>query len=309
MESYDIQSKPKGQKTADYFLSLPNEVLVKIFSYLEIHDVMYLSLVCKRWNSVSSADSLWEKFVPKYPGINLPKAKTQKNIFRKLWSDGVQIGKERWLPNPLPDLVEYNISLEKHNKENIPKESDEIFSLSKCMLYLRLNPLYHFTTDEVKHDDPLMGKIVHTLCDKLGHICKPGDEEPDVPVPDTTSLMGIVFFGDKKFAMWLIAYCCYDSRTSEHCFLKRNEKLIDEEGRIIGPGVGDAFLVPGGMCLSKSLFDQIRNIVVGTNDRFIIYNVALSYRNEQFDELPYARQILVSDTAVVLCAGRRFATS
>ena len=306
MESSDIQSHP-GKKE-DYFTTLPNEILEKIFSYLEIHDIMFLSLVSKRWNSVSSSDSLWEKFVPKYPGMDLPEAKTQKKIFQKLWSDSVQIGKERWLPNPLSDFVKYNILLEKHNEANIPEESDEVFSLSKCVLYLRLNPFYRFTTDKVKHEDPIIGKIVHTICDKLGHISRPGDKEIDVPVPDTSSLIDLVFFGDKKFTMCMIVKFCFDSQADfERHLVEDYCEMIDEEGRITLE-VGDASVVPGGMCLSESLFNQIRNIVVGTNERFIIYNVNDSYRNEQFEELPYGRQILVSNTAVVYCARRVFSS-
>ena len=182
-----------------------------------------------------------------------------------------------------------------------------MFSLSKCALYLRLNPFYRFTTDKVKHEDPLMGKIVHTICDKLGHISRPGDEEVDIPVPDTSSLIDMVFFGDKKFAMWLIVKFCYDSQTAKHHLVRDYREMLDEEGRI-ALGVGDDSVVPGGMCLSERLFNQIRNIVVGTNERFIIYNVDDSYRNEQFEELPYGRQILVSNTAVVYCARRRFSS-
>jgi hypothetical protein len=129
----DLSNHEFDEKTAN-FSALPNEIMLKIFGHLEINDVIYLNLVCKRWRSLSSEDALWRKFVPKYPEVDLPKAKTQQDIFQKLWSDSVQIGKERWFPNPLPSLVEYNTSLQTYNEENISGEVDETFSLSRWLV-------------------------------------------------------------------------------------------------------------------------------------------------------------------------------
>jgi hypothetical protein len=108
-------SNPESEERTRSFSTLPNEIILKIFGHLEINDVVRLNLVFKRWHSLSSEDALWRKVVPKYPGVDLPEAKTQQEIFQKLWSDSVQIGKERWFPNPLPSLVKYNTSLQKYN--------------------------------------------------------------------------------------------------------------------------------------------------------------------------------------------------
>jgi hypothetical protein len=59
------------------------------------------------------------------------------------------------------------------------------------------------------------------------------------------------------------------------------------------------------MSLSQRLFCQIKNIVVDKSDQFMVYDVHDSYRKEN-EGLPYARQILVTDTAVVYCALRQF---
>ncbi|CAB4023616.1 S-phase kinase-associated 2 [Paramuricea clavata] len=305
----DLSNHEFDEKT-EFFSPLPNEIMLKIFGHLEINDVIHLNLVCKRWHSLSNEDALWRRFVPKYPGVDLPKAKTQQEIFQKLWSDSVQIGKERWFPNPLPSLVEYNTSLQKYNEENIPGEVDKIFSLSRCMLYLRLNPLYAFTTDGIKQEDPLMQEIVHQLSDKLGKLARPGYECDDgVDLHDAKSaIIYMTFPGNRKFAMELIVGYCYDFRTNEQISGSMIEQLIDDEGHILEQKLNDNEPVGNvfkGMSVSKRLFNQIWNIVVDKNDRFIIYNVKGSYRNKN-EELLYPRQILVTDTAVVYCARREF---
>jgi hypothetical protein len=41
-------------------LSLPNEVLVQIFSYLRENDLINISKACRRFNQIGSLDSLWK---------------------------------------------------------------------------------------------------------------------------------------------------------------------------------------------------------------------------------------------------------
>ena len=41
-------------------LSLPNEVLVQIFSYLRENDLINISKVCRRFNQIGGLDSLWK---------------------------------------------------------------------------------------------------------------------------------------------------------------------------------------------------------------------------------------------------------
>ena len=310
----DLSNRKSEEKTRS-FSTLPNEIILKIFGHLEINDVIRLNLVCKRWQSLSSEDALWRKFVPKYPGVDLPKAKTQQEIFQKLWSDSVQIGKERWFPNPLPSLVKYNTSLQKYNEENIPGVVDKIFSLSRCMLYLRLNPLYTFSTDGIKQEDPLMQEIVHQLSNKLGNISRPGYEyDYGVGLHDAKSVIDRTFPGNRSFAMQLIVRYCYDFQTNADVSLSMDAELIDEEGHILEKNlnenelVGDVFVVKEGMSLNQRLFNQIRNIVVDKSDQFMVYDVHDSYENEN-EGLPYARQILVTDTAVVYCALREFSVN
>ena len=44
---------------APYIQSLPNEVLVQIFSYLREVDLVHLMLVCRRFNEIANLSSLW----------------------------------------------------------------------------------------------------------------------------------------------------------------------------------------------------------------------------------------------------------
>lgn len=325
MEHSYIQSDPETDKKTDLSSALPNEILVKIFCHLHIHDVINLKLVCKRWHSVYRSDTLWGKFVPKYPGIDLPKAKSQEDIFRKLWSGSVRIGEERWFPNPLPGLVEYNTSLRNHNEERIPQRIGEPFSWSKCVLFLRLNPLYPFTTGGMKDDDlPIMLEIVNKISDKFGNIGRLGYESDEEFGAHDATAINSSFFADKQFAMKLVVHYCLDSVAFSQLVLwGTNPQKLDKEGRILGgklskddQQVGDAFDdesdvsakhmgVQDGGCLSERLFNQIRNIVIDKNERFVLYCVKDS---SQGDGSPYARQILISDTAVVHCARRTYET-
>ena len=302
MVDQDNHSKPEMDMKADYS-TLPNEILLKIFCYLKIDDVKNLNLVCKRWCTISSCDVLWEKFVPNYPEVELPKAKTQKEIFQKLWSDSVKIGKERWFPNPLPGLVEYNTSLQKYNENNIPTNIDEAFTLSKCMLFLRLNALYPFTSNGVKDDDPVMQEILREITERRGNVVKPGCESDEEGVQDGKSYIYFDEYSDKGLAMQAIFGYCYDYINASGIPTATDGHWIDEEGHI-KPQFCDALILEEGMCLSRKLFNQIRNIFIGDNDRITAYRVDYRHKNENRG-LPYARQMLVSDTAVVYCA-RRF---
>ena len=307
-----MQHKSESNKKAEYFSNLPNEIVIQIFGHLELHDVMNLNVVCRRWYDLSSLDELWEKFVPRYSGVDLPQAKSKKKIFQKLWSNSVKIGKERWFPNPLPCLVEYNTSLQKYNEQIIPKNINESYGHSKCVLYLRLNRVYPFASGGIKHEDPLLLEMADKLSDNLGNIAKKGckfDVEIDEDV--VTSLVTNSFLGNKKFIMELILSYSYDCNTNATVPYSINEPVIDEEGKIVRKSMhddsellDDESLVTGGRSLSKKVFNQIRDIVIGKNIRFMIYDVDERRENEN-DRSLMARQIVVSGTAVYCCA-RRF---
>ena len=52
--------------------NLPNEILLKIFDYIEIEDLIICSLVSRRIRMIVRDDSLWQK-VNQQSKINLPK--------------------------------------------------------------------------------------------------------------------------------------------------------------------------------------------------------------------------------------------
>ncbi|CAB4034778.1 S-phase kinase-associated 2 [Paramuricea clavata] len=305
MEDSDSHSVSGTERKLDCSSTLPNEILDKIFLELPLYDVMKLNLVCKRWNLLSRSNSVWQKFVPKYPGIHLPEAETQYAIFRKLWMSSLQIGTERWFPNPLPDLVDYDTAL----REEESKESGEMVE-SKCVLYLRLNPVYPFTTDGVNTDDSVMVETVQVIFDEFGHIDVEEDEDgvDDHIIYDAKSTMMQSDLASKKFSMELVINCLESQNFLE---FKKNPKReypkLDEEGyRVNNPQLEDyqSFVDESEnesrekkTRLDDKLFNEIRTIHIGKNNNFVCY-----FLNDGcYCDTSYARRLLVSDTSAVYC--------
>eukprot|EP01088_Endostelium_zonatum_P004165 TRINITY_DN15384_c0_g1_i1.p1 TRINITY_DN15384_c0_g1~~TRINITY_DN15384_c0_g1_i1.p1 ORF type:complete len:560 (+),score=137.39 TRINITY_DN15384_c0_g1_i1:24-1682(+) len=68
----------------NYFLTVPNELTILVFTFLGLKDLMKISLVCKIWNSLAEDDSLWKpiykkKYILHYPFINNRPNTTQKS--------------------------------------------------------------------------------------------------------------------------------------------------------------------------------------------------------------------------------------
>lgn len=58
--------KKCNRKTKINFGILPNEILCKIFSYLNVQKLFFdIRLVCKRWSQVSMSPELWTKICVK----------------------------------------------------------------------------------------------------------------------------------------------------------------------------------------------------------------------------------------------------
>jgi hypothetical protein len=56
-----------------WFDELPNEILLKIFSYLSMHDInLSVRNVCTRWRAVSEDDEIWKDWVY-FPHASSPK--------------------------------------------------------------------------------------------------------------------------------------------------------------------------------------------------------------------------------------------
>lgn len=52
----------KRSSNVSYIQALPNEILLHIFSYLNIHDLYYnVRLVCRRWHHLSMLSSSWKR--------------------------------------------------------------------------------------------------------------------------------------------------------------------------------------------------------------------------------------------------------
>ena len=145
---------------------LPDIVLQEVFRYLSLQQLGVACVVCKKWKYVVRLDSLWKKFIPKYPGFVFPlKGKSAYETVRFLWRESVHIGKERWYPNPLPELVEYERGLRKAEKQQTSLDD-----VSETTLFLRLNPCYKFTTKGKDKDDVTMVEMCKLLWEKYGYV-------------------------------------------------------------------------------------------------------------------------------------------
>ena len=96
--------------------AFPELVLLEIFSYLSVEEVVLSRRVCKRWNTLIQSDSLWKKQLKKWTDIGLqvetkPACSAYQTVM-EMWHSSKRIGKERWLPDPLPQLMsDYESSL------------------------------------------------------------------------------------------------------------------------------------------------------------------------------------------------------
>ena len=304
METLNLHPLSKTEGKVDCASTLPDEILQKIFMELPLSDVVKLNLVCKRWYLVSRSNLVWQKFVPNYPGICLPKADTKYEVFQKLWLDSLQIGAERWFPNPLPGMVEHDAMV----REEESKESGETVE-SKCVLYLRLNPVYPFTTDGINTENSVLVNAVQLIFDEFGYIDLEEWESPDDMdeklIYDAKSTMKISGLGDwKSFFMHLIVNCLESQNYLE---LRRNPGRpiveCDKEGYRVKntlPGENSNFVKKsknnnGKTRLADNLFNQIRTVLIGKNKNFVFY-----YLNDGcFGGTTYARRLLISDTAIV----------
>lgn len=62
-------------------VTLPEEVLAKIFEYLEAEDLCVTSLVCKNWNRIASDISLWQILYTKRWKKKLTNPENAKKMF------------------------------------------------------------------------------------------------------------------------------------------------------------------------------------------------------------------------------------
>lgn len=49
-------------RTGDNITAMPRDIMVKIFSYLNVQDVPTLSLVCKQWKRSTTEPALWKHY-------------------------------------------------------------------------------------------------------------------------------------------------------------------------------------------------------------------------------------------------------
>lgn len=126
----------------------PEIILLKILNNLSLKELVAARLVCKHWNNLVRSESLWEKFIPKWPGFVRPK-KSAFRALKSMWKSSIDIGEEKWYPNPLPEIASYESRLFKaflHQAHSVEPIRDGVLS-TRTRMYFRLNPCYDFTND------------------------------------------------------------------------------------------------------------------------------------------------------------------
>ena len=146
----------------------PELVLLEIFSYLSVEEVVLSRRVCKQWNTLIQSDNLWKKMLKKWKDVGLqvntkPASSAYQTII-KMWQSSKRIGKERWYDDPLPQLwFDYESSL---------REAQGMLycgNTSSMYLYLRLNPCYEFTTKGKDIENEEIESISKLLWEEFGN--------------------------------------------------------------------------------------------------------------------------------------------
>ena len=106
-----------------YFSVLPDEIHCKIFSFLDIYELLQAVQVCQRWSKLTKTLSLWKS----------------REIHK--------IGRESWLVNPIEKLVDFTDDLcgkeeEFHQDNEYANEDGGHGPRSQISLLLRLNPVH-----------------------------------------------------------------------------------------------------------------------------------------------------------------------
>ena len=76
-----IDSAKRQRLSTVYFEVLPDEILLKIFQYLNINEIIYCAQMSKRTRKISHDESLWQK-------INLYQRKVKVEFVEQILSNG-----------------------------------------------------------------------------------------------------------------------------------------------------------------------------------------------------------------------------
>lgn len=292
------------------FNALPDVVILSIFKNFSIQELAKVSSVCKRWNNfVKQSDFLWKQFIPKCehvgPGEGLLTVKS-------MWYRGVEIGEERWYPNPLNELVNYERRLRKAEYHHFWRNN------SKTTLYWRLNPRYKLTTKGNDVQDAKMNEVCRDIWDEF----KGRSEEPAVRITSHKAAMKDASFRSRYGVMerlldelepsWFLDGLDLEPRELDaECNIVNIDANEDDEevfaddlgdessDEIFGPL--DALSYDSNAWKSKvnkrlpvHLYRKLKSVFADGSDNFIVYPLNDGTWNEN---LAHAYTLLISDTA------------
>lgn len=157
----------------------PDVVLLEIFSYLSVGDLLQSRIVCKHWKRIIQIDSLWKRILQRWKELwskmelineNSEDLSAFKTVLRIWNSRSVKnIGKERWYPLPFQKFWR-----EYEDRFHWQRERDQVTYLNhggppSTQMYLRLNPIHQFTTTDEHTGDDEMKRACEQLRVHFGH--------------------------------------------------------------------------------------------------------------------------------------------
>ena len=121
------------------FGDLNEDILIRIFKFLEVVELFRYSIVCKRWNRViGNSNLLWRRFIPKCDSFNLPFDKNPKIVVEQIYRRSEKLEEEYWFPDACGELEDRDSEL----RGMLLKKDPNADEYAGFKLFARLNPIY-----------------------------------------------------------------------------------------------------------------------------------------------------------------------
>lgn len=142
--------------------NLPDEIVIKIFQYLDKRDLSRCSQVSKRWNRLSNSDFLWQEFSltdivrPKWCASKLVSIQNTNYLIEKCFSTRIT----------RVDLAKLCFSFE--TLDTLFKHCNQIKSLAVNFKYLQIKMANKYSVDQCIHSWPmnkLQSLYLKNVCD------------------------------------------------------------------------------------------------------------------------------------------------
>jgi hypothetical protein len=280
---------------------LPDVAILNILSYLPIKDLAVACCVSKKWKGIARLDVIWKKFIP-FPEFVTLENKSAYEMVSHMWRTSVKVGNERWYPNPLPDLVEFNKALRKAEYQQLAVDDN-----STMTLMLRLNPSYQFAFKRKDENDTTASELCKMLWELFGYT-----DECALEITSHKDVLEKAKLLSKQEAMTSILKTLQPDWFLEE--LKIEEFELDEDGKISGGGNEkekdsddddddddeedddyNSWKINFNKPLSKDVYQKMKAVFADKSEQFIEYYLSDGCFNEND---PVAHSLVISDVAV-----------